>query len=115
MEPYLSINIDRFIRNSLTKFRLGISDIAIHRQRYKSENSKNVKCPLCNADKEDEIHFVFICPVLADLRTEYIPLKYYSKPSLFKLILLFSSRNDQVITNFTTFLYKAFKRRSTLC
>ena len=76
---------------------------------------KNVKCPMCNADSEDEIHFVFICPVLVDLRTKYIPLKFYRTPSLFKLLLLFCSTNEHVITNLIMFLYTSFKRRSNLC
>ena len=34
-EPYLFINCNRFIKCALTKFRCGVSDIKVHRDRYK--------------------------------------------------------------------------------
>eukprot|EP00745_Piridium_sociabile_P022013 TRINITY_DN34072_c0_g1_i3.p1 TRINITY_DN34072_c0_g1~~TRINITY_DN34072_c0_g1_i3.p1 ORF type:complete len:362 (+),score=-8.76 TRINITY_DN34072_c0_g1_i3:191-1276(+) len=115
LEPYLSMNMNRFIRCSLTKVKFGISDIAIHRQRYKADVSRNVMCPLCRADEEDEVHFVLCCPMLNDLRQKYIPMKYYRNPAFFRLALLMSSTNKNVICNLAMYLYKSFQRRSSMC
>ena len=57
-EPYLLINCNRFIKCALTKFRCGVSDIAVHRNRYKNVNIVDMNCPLCKSAKEDEVHFV---------------------------------------------------------
>eukprot|EP00745_Piridium_sociabile_P017375 TRINITY_DN26146_c0_g1_i13.p1 TRINITY_DN26146_c0_g1~~TRINITY_DN26146_c0_g1_i13.p1 ORF type:complete len:408 (-),score=12.07 TRINITY_DN26146_c0_g1_i13:7-1098(-) len=104
VEPYLALNMNKFIRYTLTKFRFGVSDIAVHRQRY-VQRVGDLVCPMCRSAKEDELHFVFLCPVLSDLRQQYIPLKYYRYPSLFRLVLLLSSRNELIIKNLATVSY----------
>eukprot|EP00745_Piridium_sociabile_P016921 TRINITY_DN25249_c0_g1_i2.p1 TRINITY_DN25249_c0_g1~~TRINITY_DN25249_c0_g1_i2.p1 ORF type:complete len:276 (+),score=3.13 TRINITY_DN25249_c0_g1_i2:81-830(+) len=115
IEPYLLMNnMNRFVRRTLTKLRFGISDITIHRQRYNSFSAQTMLCPLCSTAKEDEVHFVFCCPVFDDLRHKYIPLKYYRNPVLFRLALLLSSKNETIIYNLATYLYKSFKRRSIM-
>ena len=35
--------------------------------------TKNLKCPLCGEAKEDEVHFVLCCPMLDDIRKQFIP------------------------------------------
>ena len=32
-----------------------------------------MKCPLCGEAKEDEVHFVLCCPMLDDIRKQFIP------------------------------------------
>ena len=113
-EYYLSININRFIRCALTKFRFGVSDLAVHKNRYRESSENDLFCPFCKSVKDDEIHFAFICPVFADLRQSYIPLKYYRHPALFRLVLLLASKNENTQRNLMMFLYKAFKRRREL-
>ena len=46
---------------------------------------------------EDEIHFMLKCPALQDIHNIYIPKKYFLVPSLNKLHILLSSRNDLLI------------------
>lgn len=110
-EPYLLINMNRFIRGTLTKLRFGVSDLTVHKERYRP-NVGNMICPLCKIEKEDEIHFVLCCPSLEDLRERYIPIKYYKQPLFFRLVLLLTSKNDSEISNLAMYLYKSFKRRS---
>ena len=84
-EPYLLISCNRFIKCALTKFRCGVSDIKVHRNRYKKLNIVDMNCPLCNSADEDEVHFVLCCPAFDDLRKQFIPLKYYRHPNPFRL------------------------------
>ena len=70
-----------------------------------------MKCPLCRYETETEIHFVLCCPALDDLRSMFIPWKYYIIPNAFKLTMLIANKNEQIIRNFGIFLYKAFSRR----
>ena len=59
----------------LVRFRIGASDLKLHRLRYSKDNLV-LNCPLCSSRLDDEVHFVFMCPRLNDLRKKYIPAKY---------------------------------------
>ena len=108
IEPYFSFKMNSFVKNALTKFRFGVSDIVVHCNRYKQTTYDT--CRLCMQAREDELHVVFECPALVDLRYKYIPKCYYNRPSMFRLILLMSSTKESTVCNFAMFLYKAMKR-----
>ena len=71
----------------MTKFRLGISDIAGQYYRYKKNADNNLICPLCREAQENELHFVLCSPMLSGIREQFIPAKFYKFPSLFRLSL----------------------------
>ena len=110
VEPYLFLNIHKSIRRSLVIFRCGVSDIVVHSHRYKTFDMNNMKCRMCKSSMEDETHFLLHCPVLLDLREQYIPQKYFRHPCTFKMSLLLSSRNAKVLKNLALYLYKSFRR-----
>ena len=105
---YLSLGLDRQIRNIVTKFRFGISDLHVHYYRYRIHTASDLSCPMCGAANEDEIHFVLCCPGLSSLRDDYFS-KYFRNPCLSRLILLMAFQNVSTIKNFALFLYKGFK------
>ena len=111
---YLSVDVNKYIRNSLIKFRFGVSPIVVHSLRYKTHAYTDTICPLCRAAVENEVHFTLCCSALKDLRQRLIPDKFYSQPSSFRLVLLLSTENKVIIKNFAIFLYLAFKRRELL-
>ena len=115
MKTYLLLNIDKHLKFIMTRFRLGISDIAVHHYRYKRHTDNDLICPLCKEVQEDELHFVLSCPTLSDLRAQFIPLKFHRFPSLFRLSLLLASRNESIVRNLSVYLYKALKLRSVVC
>ena len=51
---YLSVDINKYIRNSLIKFRIGVNPIAVHSLRYETHAYTNTICPLCRAAVENE-------------------------------------------------------------
>jgi hypothetical protein len=106
---YFNLDLDVHIRYVMTRFRFGISDLVTHTNRYKRNNS--TMCPLCNEGVENEIHFVLCCPFLTSLREIYIPAKYYKFPCAFRLALLLSSKQERIVRNLGTFVYKALKIR----
>ena len=112
LPTYMSLNIGRHMKRVITKFRFGITDICVHTYRYRHMHDRTLVCPLCQAPKEDEIHFVLVCPGLKDLREKYIPAKFLRQPCMFRLTLLFSSTNNSLIKQVAMYLYKAFERRS---
>ena len=53
-------------------------------------------CELCDrGDVEDEFHFILICPRYLDIRRKFIRVKYYQRPSMFKLVELVKSNSKK--------------------
>ena len=108
------LNLNTYIRYTLTRFRFGVSDIKEHRSRFKLYNVDELKCPLCLSAVENEVHFVLCCPAFEDLRYEFIESKYFNNPCEFWVALLFATQNERALKNLALFLYKAFSRRKAL-
>jgi hypothetical protein len=113
VKAYLMFDMDQHLKCVTTKFRLGVSSLAVHYYRYRDFTGENFICPLCKNDNEDEVHFVLRCPALHKIRVRYIPTKYYNQPCFFRLCLLMSSRKYSDVWNLSIFLHKAFKIRET--
>ena len=61
--------------------------------------------------KEDEFHFVLICPVFDDIRRIYIKIYHTNNPSMFKFLQLLNSGGKQ-LNNLALYVTKAFKLRN---
>ena len=109
IEPYMNLSINRYVVKALVYFRLGISSIIVHSQRYKENVSNNVSCRLCGIGTENEIHIVLCCSELQNIRNELIPAKFYRHPSLFRLNMLLANQNEKILGNLALYLYKCFK------
>lgn len=114
VKQYLAINIDKHLRFILSRFRFGISEIRVHATRYQNIPLVDLLCPLCKESIEDEMHFVLICPVLSNIRKTFIPEKYYLRPCLFRMCLLMSSENANIVRNVAMYLFKAFQLRKII-
>ena len=89
MEPYLLLDIYRYVKCSLTRFRFGISDNFVHCTRYRSNvTPREMMCPFCVVFVEHEVHFALCCPGPDDLRSRYIHPNYFNLPSDFCLTSL---------------------------
>ena len=77
-EKYFDYTQLRCFREAYTRFRFGISPIFVHKFRYKTNvTPRNLSCPVCKEEIEDESHVLFSCqaynlfrrevPLLADL------------------------------------------------
>jgi len=112
---YLSMVMDRHLKHIITKFRFGMSELFVHNLRYRQHCVTDLLCPLCKGSVDNEVHFVLCCPMLNDLRTQLIPQKYVSCPSMFRLCIPMSSTNERINKRIAMYLYKAFKIRNTIC
>jgi hypothetical protein len=111
--PYLNMKIEKHLKFVMTKFRFGVSDLATHYAKYRFYGNVNLICPVCLEAEENEIHFMLVCPFYRQIRKELIPAKFTRTPNAFKLLLLFSSRRENIIIKLCVYLYKAFKMRET--
>ena len=68
-EKYLQMNLTRSERSYIAQFRCGILPLRIETGRYIGEQIEHRVCILCNRNEtEDEIHFLFSCPLYKDER-----------------------------------------------
>ena len=70
-EIYLLLGINRYIKYNMTRFRFGISDIAVHHSRYRNVPDDALNCPLCKNAKEGEMHLLLCCPAFSDRRQQH--------------------------------------------
>ena len=58
VEPYIGLDLNIYIKYALTRLRFGVSDITVHRSRYRVHNDEEIKCPLCQSPVDNEVRFV---------------------------------------------------------
>ena len=99
-------------RNCLTQFRMGVSQINLHRNWF-STTTDNTTCPFCANQQETDIHFVFQCPVYNQLRSKYLPDIINVRNPRKHLIILMNRNCQEAILNVAKFLVCAFNLRSS--
>ena len=76
------------VKRNLVRLRLGVFFLKPHRLRFSKTTQENFDCPFCEDTYESEIHFLLVCPKYSVLREKYIPAKFYTRPSAYKMALL---------------------------
>ena len=107
-EAYLkTITVTKF-RKILTKCRLGILDIQSNK-RF-SNVSKDLKCPICNQEEENEMHILFKCPCYNYLRQKYIS-KHWPNNNFTSLKDILSTQEEDKLKDLSMFLFYSMKRK----
>ncbi len=71
VEKYLELNISKYEKSLLSQLRYGVLPLRIETGRFVNEARENRICTLCNENSiEDQLHFVFHCPLHAHYRDE---------------------------------------------
>ena len=109
VEQYLYDIDKKVFRDAFIRFRLGISELYMHSQRYIT-GADEILCPLCREEFETEIHFLLTCPALNDLRDYYI-FKFMDGRNSNPVDWILASEQKHVVRSVSVFLYKAFMRR----
>jgi len=93
--------------------RFGVSPLETHKLRYhKDVTLVHCSCPFCNSDVETEVHFILVCSKYAEIREQYIPKKYITSPSSFKLALLLATTSKVLLLRLAVYIMKAFTIRN---
>ena len=75
---------------------------------------ENRKCKHCQI-LDDEFHFILECPLYSNIRTLYAKRYYYTRPNMFKLTELMSSKSKKKLRNLAAFIYNlAFDVRNLI-
>ena len=98
--------------NTLTQFRMGASQINLHRHRF-STTTDHTTCPCCASKQETEIRFVFQYPAYDQLRSKYLPDILNVRNPRKHLTTLMNSNSQETIPNVTKFPVCANNLRSS--
>ena len=92
------------------RLRLGISDINVHKYRYKRNDLLAVNnCPFC-PEVEDEFHLCFRCHMYDDIRPSVMKNVEPHQESI-QFARLMSSKDDGTIRKTARYLFKASELR----
>ena len=89
-------------------------NLAIECGRFSVISRNNRLCLLCKDDIEDEMHFLFKCPLYRSFRSYLIKPYYWKKPSMYKYVQLMGSCNVKELRNLGKFIFRAIKLRSDM-
>ena len=92
-----------------------MSDIKMHRSRFKVYNADELKCPLCLSSVDNKVHFVICCPAFVDLRYEFIVPKYFNNPCDFRLALLLATPNEHALKNLALCIKHSTEEKPCYC
>ena len=114
-ENYLNCVINDKQRIELTRLRCSSHHLLIEEGRFSSIPRENKICKLCNLNKkEDEFHFVLICPHYHQIRSQFIPNFYYTQPSSYKFILLMKNYSKKTANDLSKYLCMVNDKRQSI-
>lgn len=110
-EKYLDCIRQKCFRDAFVRMRLGISDINVHKNRYKrSDLHASNDCPFCPGMEENEHHLWFRCPKYNGIRPNVMKsIEPHQESTQFARLM--SSNDDLTIRKVAWYLYKAFELR----
>ena len=115
MEPYLLKVDNPRHRRALSRLRCSAHSLAIEEGRYKNIERHCRKCKFCNLNAiESEYHFLLVCPLYKELRSQLLPRYYFSWPTLTKLRLLLQNTQTGIVKRLAKFVYLAFEKRESM-
>jgi hypothetical protein len=114
VETYLDVVLNQKHRKALTQLRVSSHSLHIETGRYGSgrvERERRV-CRVCDCGEiEDEYHFLLICPVYENLRSQLIKSYYTTRPSMFKCVELLTGCNKSQLRKLAKYIFQAFELR----
>jgi hypothetical protein len=112
-ERYIEYQQKRCFRDSYVQFRFGISPIHVHRMRYKKDVvPKQLLCPVCKNEIEDEAHVLFTCDAYNELRTKVNIITNTNQDDSNALSRVMAADDEEAIIQLSRFLYGVFQLRN---
>ena len=114
-EKYIDVLQLRCFREAYIKFRFGISPILVHRLRYRNDIiPRDLLCPECKDEIEDEPHVLFSCKAYEDFRKDVSWLNGSHTAAVADVSHVMSADNETSIWEVSCLLYKVLQRRNDI-
>ena len=112
-EKYITCLWRLLYRNALGQFRMGVSQINVHKFRF-STTEDHFVCPFCTECRETEIHFLFVCPTYAQIRSKFLSPVHDENNLDNKLVEILSSTSENEIVATAKYIFFSLKLRESL-
>lgn len=113
-EPFLS-KLSFTLKFALLSIRCSTHRLEIEVGRKRSTPREERICKICNLNEiEDELHFMLNCPILSDIRVNFLPRWCINNPTLDNLVKLLMSEDMGLMRNVAIFIKKANDVRSEI-
>ena len=110
-ETYITCLWKDVYRNALAQFRMGVSQLNVHKFRFRKTDD-NIICPVCCEEPETETHFLFECKGYSELRSKFLACYMNSMNSNARLSKLFNEESTVHLVNISKFIVQAFNIRA---
>jgi len=112
VEKYLDTIQFRRYRESLIRFRFGMSPIRVHKLRYKRNVlPRHLLCPACKLAVESEIHILLHCAAYNAYRRDVAALAPALDNTFVSLKAVMAADDETSLVQLARFLYKVFRQR----
>jgi len=113
-EDYPDVLNDRTFWFCYVNFRIGYHALCDEFALYKNTPHENKLCKCCFLNCiVDELHFLLAREDFSVIRSTYLPKFYCEYHIVFKMRLLMSSENPNIIKSIATYLYHPLKKRNS--
>ena len=111
-EKYLDFIKVKCFRDSLIRFRFGITELKTHKNRFVKHITNNT-CPFCKDTDENEYHFLFHCDKYETIRPNILKcVERHEEKRKFENIMC--CENQSWTKQLAWFLFKAFELREKM-
>lgn len=115
-ESYLS-SLSYPLKQVLASFRCSLHKLRIEEGRFEGIDCVDRLCQLCNLRQiENELHFLFYCPMLGDLRRNFLSQYCPSQTKDVSVCIdqLFNSKDKNVLKSTAVFIKKGLSMRQEM-
>ena len=111
-KPYLNLNLSKTVKNMYSRIRCGLLKVGVNTGRWEGVPYLERICTFCNMNViEDEIHFVFACPVWSGFRTQLSSYNFFRANNCERV---FCSDDPRFIRDLCSFVSRALAFREEL-
>ena len=110
-ESYLSLLTIKRFRDTLTRFRVRECRLRSNKVWFLTLISENSSCPMCGHMHEEEVHFLFQCPVYLQLRKKYVFTEPISQGNWSTVRNILACENEPKTVSLTKYLWISGERK----
>ena len=115
-EKYIVVLQLPCFREAYIKLRFGISPILVHRLRYRNEIiPRDLLCPVCKDEIEDESHVLFSCKTYKDFRKDVSWFNGSHTAAVADVSHAMSAGNETTIWEVSRFFVQSFAKEKRQC
>ena len=110
MERNVYRNSPGILKKALFQFRIGTYTLPVNNRKQLDVSRSEIICRICDEGViGDEIHFLFECPKLEDLRIKYMALGNRLRPNVYNVVHMLQDDDPDTLYSLAKCAFYGFK------